>query len=137
MGLDDKKLQAIELIIKGEKIADVARIVGVNRKTVYNWLDNKEFKAELDRQTTEQKNQIDNKILIKVEPIINKLLDIALKSSSDKTALDACIYAINRLVGSPTHKTQEVQQEQLQEEINLDVVKDKVGNIINIETKAN
>lgn len=106
--MSDDKLKAIELILKGNTIADVARIVGVNRKTIYNWLANDEFKAELDRQTTELKNGIDKKLLTNVEPILDKLIKIALNGNSEKTSLDACIYALNRLVGTPTTKVADV-----------------------------
>lgn len=108
MGLDDRKLKAIDLIIKGENISKVAEIVGVNRATIYNWMNDKNFKAELSRQTTELKSQIDKKLLTNIEPLLEKLVKIALKSKSDKTALDACIYAINRIVGTPTARTQDV-----------------------------
>lgn len=108
--MEENKLKAIELILKGNTIADVARIVGVNRKTIYNWLDNKEFKAELDRQTTALKNGIDKKLLSNVEPILDKLLKIALKSNSEKTSLDACIYTLNRIVGTPTNKVADVSE---------------------------
>ncbi|NFS87628.1 carbon monoxide dehydrogenase, partial [Clostridium botulinum] len=45
---------------------------------------------------------------LNIEPLVDKLVRIALKSNSDKTSLDAIIYAINRLCGTPTNKTQEI-----------------------------
>ena len=54
------------------------------------------------------KSNVDSKILSNIEPLIDKLIKIALKSSSDKTSLDAIIYALNRVLGTPTNKIQDV-----------------------------
>lgn len=40
--------------------------------------------------------------------MIDKLIKIALKSNSDKTSLEAIEYALNRVLGTPTNKTQDV-----------------------------
>lgn len=134
LGLDDRKIKAIDLIIKGENISKVAEIVGCARQTVYDWLKDDKFKAEMDRQTTELKKQIDKKLLINVEPLLDKLIKIALKSKADKTSLDACIYALNRLAGTPTSKVADVTEDtgKTKETIDLDIVKDKVHKVIDI-----
>lgn len=99
---DERQLKAIELIISGESDCETARLIGVNRKTVADWKKRDYFKAELDRQITELKSGIETKILTNVNPMLDKLMKIALKSDSDKTSLDAIIYCINRLIGTPT-----------------------------------
>lgn len=107
--LNEKQLRAIELLIKGESINDIAATLGVSRQSVSTWKNKDEtFKAELDKSIQELKSSVDNKLLMSVEPLTDRLVKIALKSSSDKTSLDAIIYAINRLCGTPTNKTQDV-----------------------------
>lgn len=106
--LDERQLKAIELLAIGETISSTANIVGVNRKTISEWKKQDKFKAELDRQVTELKSNIEKKILSNINPMMDKLIKIALKSSSDKTSLDAIIYALNRVLGTPTNKNQEV-----------------------------
>ena len=99
--LNEKQLKAIELLVQGETITDVANIIGVSRISVSNWKNNNEiFKAELNKSIQMLKSNID--------PLIDKLIKIALKSSSDKTSLDAIIYALNRVLGTPTNKIQDV-----------------------------
>lgn len=129
--LDDKKMKAIELLISGENLMNVAKLVGVSRTSLYNWLDNVEFKAELDRRVQELRNQIDKKLLVNVEPLLDKLIKIALKSKSDKTSLDACIYAINRLAGTPTAKVEDVSntEDSNNKTVDLEFIKNAIVNV--------
>jgi len=108
-GLDERQLKAIELLIKGTSINDIAAILGVSRQSVSAWKNKDEvFKAELNKCIQDLKSEVNNNILLNIEPLVDKLVRIALKSKSDKTSLDAIIYAINRLCGTPTNKTQEI-----------------------------
>lgn len=118
--LNEKQIRAINFIIKGMSITDIAIELGVSRHAIYEWKKKESFKAELNRRLQELKNEVNNEILNNIKPITSRLVKIALKSSSDKTSLDACIYAINRLCGTPTNKTQEVGDQQ-QSEGNVDI----------------
>lgn len=109
--LEEKKLKAIEYLASGENISNTAKLVGVNRKTISKWLGKEEFKAEVDSKRRELKSNIESKLLLNIDPIINRVLDIATHSKSDKTALDACTYLINRVYGTPTNKNLNVNEE--------------------------
>ena len=137
--LDERQLKAIELLAIGETISSTANIVGVNRKTITEWKKQDKFKVELDRQVAELKSNVEKKILSNINPMMDKLIKIALKSSSDKTSLDAIIYALNRVLGTPTNKTQEVNDgsnknsapvniEEMLCQINVDNILDSKGN---------
>lgn len=64
-----------------------------------------------------------------VEPLIDKLIKIALKSTSDKTSLDACIYALNRLCGTPNNKIQDITNETGNaNDINIEEMLQEIGN---------
>ncbi|MHB9943655.1 carbon monoxide dehydrogenase [Clostridium sporogenes] len=107
--LSQQQLKAIELLLKGTSINDIATITGVSRQTISTWKNKNEvFKAELNKSLQDLKSEVNNKILLNIEPLVDKLVRIALKSKSDKTSLDAIIYAINRLCGTPTNKTQDI-----------------------------
>ena len=111
--LTEKQVRAIDLIIKGETLSDVARLVGVSRQTVSFWKNSDEvFKAELEKSIQGLKSQVNARILDNMTPLMDKLIKIALKSNSDKTSLDAIIYALNRVCGTPTNKTQDVTEDQ-------------------------
>lgn len=109
--MEEKKLKAIEYLASGENISNTAKLVGVNRKTISAWLRKEEFKAEVDSKRRELKSNIESKLLLNIDPIINRVLDIATHSKSDKTALDACTYLINRVYGTPTNKNLNVNEE--------------------------
>lgn len=110
--LNDKQIKAIELLVQGENISDVAKIIGVSRTTVSTWKNKDElFKAELDKSIQALKSDVETQIMNNINPLISRLIKIALKSNSDKTSLDAIIYALNRVLGTPTNKTQEVSNE--------------------------
>ncbi|MBP3931840.1 MAG: helix-turn-helix domain-containing protein [Peptostreptococcaceae bacterium] len=131
--LDNRQLKAIELLASGETIRVVADSVGVNRKTIYDWLKKENFKAELDRQVKELKSNVEKKLLSNVNPFLDELTKIALYSESDKTRLDAITYCINRLVGTPTKVQQDITGEDTKEN-NIDI--DSVLEEIELE-KAN
>ena len=119
--LDTRQLKAIELLASGETVRVVADSVGVNRKTVYDWLKKENFKAELDRQVKELKSNVEKKLLSNVNPFLDELTKIALYSDSDKTRLDAITYCINRLVGTPTKVQQDIKGEEAKENNNIDI----------------
>ena len=120
--LTEKQLKAIDLLIKGETISDVAKIVGVSRQSVSFWKNSDEaFKAELNKCVQDLKSQVNARILDNMTPLMDKLIKIALKSNSDKTSLDAIIYALNRVCGTPTNKTQDVTEDQDKDNKNTNI----------------
>lgn len=121
--LNEKQLKAIELLIKGETTVDVAKKVGISRQSLNTWRNDPVFKAEVDRQVQSLKSRVDEKLLLSLEPLLDRLIDIALKSNSDKTSLDAIIYGINRIVGTPTSKTQDVTNDPTDKNKDIDIDK--------------
>lgn len=118
--LSEAQLSAAELLAKGESQIKTAQIVNVNVKTIQRWLKIEMFKAEVAKNVSFLKYRVEEKISMNIEPLMNRLINIALKSDSDKTSLDAIVYAVNRIVGTPTNKTQDV---------TMDVGKDEVMDI--------
>lgn len=107
--LNEKQIRAIELIAQGETTTDVAKMVGVSRQSVTTWKNKNElFKAELDKYIKGMKDGVDKRIMNNINPLIDRAIRIALKGKSDKTSLDAIIYLLNRVLGTPTNKTQDI-----------------------------
>ena len=107
--LNEKQMQAIELIAKGETLTDVARIIGASRTSVSTWKNKNElFKAELNKYIQGMKDGVDKRIMNNINPLVDRAIRIALKGKSDKTSLDAIIYLLNRVLGTPTNKTQDI-----------------------------
>ena len=116
--LNDKQIKAIELLVQGESISDVAKIIGASRTTVSTWKNKDElFKAELDKSLQALKSDVETQIMNNINPLTAKLIKIALKSNSDKTSLDAIIYTLNRVLGTPTNKIQDINNDNSKDEI--------------------
>lgn len=110
--LSSQQLKAIELFCQGMTVSDVARSIDVARTTVSSWKNNnKLFRAELDKQRQALEQGVHDQILLNINPIIKRVINIATTCKNEKTALDACIYAINRLCGTPTNKTEDVTEQ--------------------------
>lgn len=58
----------ITLIQEGKNITEIAKILNVSRRTIYNWLEKEEIKSELDNK----------------KALIAEMVDLA-KNSEDKT----------------------------------------------------
>lgn len=127
---DERMLKAIEMLLNGCSDSEIARTIGVNRKTIMAWKKKDFFKTEWDRQLTNLKNGIENRIVMNSNPMINKLISIALNSKDDKTSLNAIIYCLNRILGTPTKnikeefkevdKKEEMSIDEMIEELDLD-----------------
>lgn len=116
--LNDKQIKAIELLVQGESVSDVAKIIGASRTTVSTWKNKDElFKAELDKSLQALKSDVETQIMNNINPLTAKLIKIALKSNSDKTSLDAIIYTLNRVLGTPTNKIQDMNNDNSKNEI--------------------
>lgn len=140
--LTDKQIQAIELIAQGENISDTAKLIGVSRTTVSTWKNNNElFKAELDKSLQALKSDSDTQILSNINSLTNRLIKIALKSNSDKTSLDAIIYALNRVLGTPTNKVQDISStgNDNNEPVNINAILEEIkieNNVIDLPKKV-
>lgn len=108
MTMDIKKEKAIEALINGENISDTARLANVNRKTIYRWMEEPEFKANWDERLQAIKNYGNQKLGSKLTTYIEEMEKIALTGRSEKNRKDALEYLINRTLGSPTSKTADV-----------------------------
>lgn len=136
MALSKQQMECIGYMLEGHKVSDIARLVDCNRVTIYDWLKKEEFKAELDRQQHEIKTQVRNNIIAKSEPVIDKIIKIALTSKSEKTSLDACTYLIDHVLGKSTSKVADVTETETKQSIDLKAELKEIGNIIDLK-KAN
>ena len=108
MALDERKLKAIESIINGETMVNVAKLSGVSRQALYNWVEDDDFKAELDRRVQEIKNQGQQRITSKLTTYIDELERIALTSKSEKNKMDTLQYLVDRVLGRATSRIVDV-----------------------------
>ena len=121
MQIGEKHLKAIEYIIQGYTISDVAKMVKVHRSSLYNWLDDDGFKAELNRQRQEIKDGAKERINANIGIYIDELHKIATTSQSEKARIEASTYLLNRVLGTPTRVQQDITENNNKDTDNVDI----------------
>lgn len=127
----------IALYLKGENISDIAKKLNVNRKTIYNWLDKDNVKAELDKRRRDLANQA-NQILMKdITTYIENIQELARDKSDKRVCLAANQYLINRLYGNPTNSiVTEDKTDNKKEDFDLDILDEvDLKKVIKLNTK--
>lgn len=132
MQLTERHYKCIEYIIKGYKYTEIAKKVPCSRQAIYDWLEDNDFKAELDKCRQEIKNTAQNKILGKTDTYLEKIEDIAFNSASDNVKLNALTFLWETVYGKATSKI-----EQTTENKNKDDNKVKDVNELLEELKEN
>lgn len=97
----------IDLLLQGEQITDIAKIVGVNRSTIYVWKDKPYIKAELDRRRQDLKKTAHNLITRDICTYVDNIKDLANNSTDQRVRLQANKYLIDQCLGSPTTAKEE------------------------------
>ena len=110
MQLTERHYKCIELLIKGHKYTEIAEMVPCNRQSIYNWLEDEVFKAELDKCRREIKTQSNNRILAKLDTYVDRIEQIALNSTSDNVKLNALQFLYETVNGKATTKIEQTSQ---------------------------
>jgi AcrR family transcriptional regulator len=91
--------EAINMLIEGTAKTDIARKLGVSRSSIYNWIDDADFKAELDRRI-QQLTTFGTKIInTKIETAIEELWAFRNKTTNHKVKADILMHFIDRGIG--------------------------------------
>jgi DNA-binding MarR family transcriptional regulator len=85
-GLTAPQLQAVEGLIQGMSISDIAQQIGVHRTTIHNWLNKQIFQDALDRQRTAIKAGLRARFMGLVDPGF-KAIEKALEEGDGNLAL--------------------------------------------------
>ncbi|UOQ47751.1 phBC6A51 family helix-turn-helix protein [Gracilibacillus caseinilyticus] len=127
--MDDRKYLAIELLADGELTKkDIATKIGVSRQTLYDWLENKEFRAELDRRLHGRKVSVQKMIDGKLEFVIDKLYELASDNSNKRVQASVLTYLADRSLGRPTSK-HEITADMNKETVNEDVLEQELAEL--------
>lgn len=118
--IDERKSKFIDLLIEGNtNKTDIAKLIGVSRQCLYDWLDDPQVKAELDTRLQAIRNDCTKKFNAKLEPVIDELYKIALTGTDVRTRSLACQYLINRVLGSPTANTNITDERKTEDNIDV------------------
>ncbi|QSQ09780.1 hypothetical protein H0A61_02161 [Koleobacter methoxysyntrophicus] len=98
--LDDRKLKCIELLALGtETKTDIAKIVGVSRQAIYDWLDDAEFKAELDRRLQQRKVWGEKKLESMITKAVDRIWEEIETTDNSRVRAELLKYIVDRALG--------------------------------------
>ncbi|MBU3185645.1 helix-turn-helix domain-containing protein [Clostridium estertheticum] len=129
--LDDNKLQCIQLIVKGESKTEIAKLIKVSRKTIYNWIEDEEFKKELSEMREESKNrakEIINNEAVKAAKIV---VDLMQKAKSEKVRYGAASDILDRGLGKATSRMELADSREGEDDVSVDVLDQEIKEIDN------
>ncbi|MPQ32457.1 helix-turn-helix domain-containing protein [Clostridium estertheticum] len=129
--LDDNKLQCIQLIVKGESKTEIAKLIKVSRKTIYNWIEDEEFKKELSEMREESKNrakEIINNEAVKAAKIV---VDLMQKAKSEKVRYGAASDILDRGLGKATSRMELSDSREGEDDVSVDVLDQEIKEIDN------
>ena len=92
--LNEKQIYAVDLLSRSVSKKEVAEQIGVNRGTIYNWLEQPEFRHEI-----EQRRQSLQQLLNDPTPYLTGLLYW-------KTSLPEVMRSVVEIASDPDHKNQ-------------------------------
>lgn len=106
--LDEKHIAAIDYILSGTMLkSEIADRVGISTRTLNRWENDEEFKAELDTRRKALKKNAENKIINQTNNLVDKMFDLAYKSSDQRVKYNAIKYLLDRSLGVPTAAKEE------------------------------
>lgn len=103
--LDEKKIRAIDYLVEAKHTkVEIAQLVGVSRRSLYDWLDNEEFRKEWDKRLQEIQTHGMSTLKATLGQNIANIILLATRAESEKVRLDANQYLIDRVLGKTTTK---------------------------------
>lgn len=134
--LNERQIKGAKLYSEGYTPTEIAKELGVNRSTFYDWLKKEEFTSEVDRYKAEIVTTAEKQMTNKVTNYIHALEDIALAGRSEKNRVDALTYLLDRVLGKSTTKIQDVTEtaKDSTNEVTWDSIEDD-DNILELKKK--
>lgn len=102
--LDERKEIAISALIIGNGPSEASRKANVSRGTIYSWLENKEFKDELEKRRKLIVTEGNNYIIANNQSHLEVIHNLAVSTSDKRTALAAACYLVDRAMGKVATK---------------------------------
>ena len=136
--LNNKQLQAIDMLMDGVNKTAIADKIKVNRTTLYNWLENEEFKLELDRRQQEISKHALSDLKGDTKQILEAVKKLGYEAESEAVRLSALNSLLDRILGKATAK-QEIELSNTDNNIDVDLdslLEDKDSNVIDLDKIA-
>lgn len=128
--LSENKVRAIHMLVENKHTkVNIAKMLGISRQTLYSWLDDDEFKAELDRVVHVIQIYGENQIKANIDRYLDNIHRLAHSAESEKTRLDANQYLVDRVLGKTTTKVEEINQSSEGKAINASTIDEDIAEL--------
>ena len=136
--LTNKQLDCIELLMDGLNKTAIADKIGISRKTIYKWMENEEFKAELDRRKQKICNDALSDLKGSTKDLLKAVEKLAYTAENEGIRLQALNSLLDRTLGKATTKQEiELSNNKEAENIDLDTLLDEDNsNVIDLDKIA-
>lgn len=135
--LSEVQYRCIELLCQPDpNITAIAKELEVDRKTIYNWLKNEKFKAELNLREQEIKDEVRRIYIRKLPAVIEKLYKLT-DSSDKRTALSAIQSWIDRALGKVSTQVELTDNRANNDDFDINAALSQIKQDLNAESKKN
>lgn len=110
--MTDRQQQIVDMYVRGEKVREIAKLVGISRQAVYDNLKKGEVKAAIDQGLAEARKHVADKIVGNSELYISELSKIALTSKDEKLRANCLQYLLDHTIGKATTKIESTSSSQ-------------------------
>jgi phage terminase small subunit len=97
--LDRRKIQLVQLIIEGRTKTDIAKLIGISRDTVYEWLKDPNVQKLIKEGQQDLVDSGQNYLINRFKLYLDELDKVALTSEDARTKNSALQYLIDRVAG--------------------------------------
>jgi predicted DNA-binding protein YlxM (UPF0122 family) len=98
--LDKKQIESIEMLVSGDYTKlEITQQLGIHRTTIYKWLDNLEYVAELDRRLQDVKTHAKKDFVGRLPKAIEEYWKICTSCTDVRTKEKALANWIERSLG--------------------------------------
>ena len=102
--LTEQKEKTITMLLLGNSQTDIAKSIGVDRHSIYDWLKNDEFNKEMELRLKDIAKSGNNLIAARVSTYIEQLHDLAVKCTDVRTKATVNMYLMDRVLGKTANR---------------------------------
>ena len=100
--ITQQQSEMIDYIIAGNNKTETAKLLGVSRNTVYDWLKIKEVQEEKKKRIEEIKADTRTSLTPKVKNVFDEIYKLAINCKDNRVKFQACKYICDQVIGTPS-----------------------------------
>lgn len=127
--IDRRKIQLAEMMIEGRSKTETARILGISRPTLYDWLKDPDVQKLIKQGQQDLIESGHNYLINRFKLYLDELDKVALTSEDARTKNSALQYLIDRVAGKVPTKIETTEKEK--DSVTDDILNQAINDIDN------